>query len=253
MSDFTYELPSKVDYFKALKDYLKHNRKDNLIQLLEKCTISFEETSTFTEKIWNTYWCSIIFSIPINELDNVNSTIESDLKTYCQDVLPADCGYLVKNVKFVPQIVSSVTDEISVEVAFENQKKLIMEEIRKAKFSIWIAVAWFTLDEIYDLLVEKKKEGVNVRIIVSDDSNNQIKKDKYKNDLNILLYPKFGSYNTNMMHHKFCIIDSHTVLDGSFNWSKNAEYNKENIKILNGQKTVSDFGKEFLELYNEMK
>ena len=41
-----------------------------------------------------------------------------------------------------------------------------------------------------------------------------------------------GSQDTPLMHHKFCVIDAKTVITGSYNWSKKARSNDENITIM---------------------
>ena len=48
------------------------------------------------------------------------------------------------------------------------------------------------------------------------------------------------------MHHKFCIIDKKTLINGSYNWTYYAEYkNMENIVILNDIETTYAFNSEF--------
>lgn len=253
MSDFTYELPSEADFFRTLKDYVAHKKHNEIIELLKQSTMQFAPTSTFTEKIWNTYWCSIIFSIPVSELPKVKQETLTSLKKYCSEILPPSCGFLIKEITFVPQITTIQIEEPGLEVVFEQQKAKIINEIRQAKYLIWIAVAWFTLDEIYDLLVEKRNEGIDIRIIVSKDEINKKAYEKYKDKLQILGYPKFGVYNDNFMHNKFCVIDLKKVIHGSYNWSKKAEYNKETVEVVDDRKTAENFLDEFKKLYLEAK
>jgi len=252
MSDFTYELPHKKDYLKTLLEYLEHKGQTEIIDLLKKSDMSFSTTSTFTEKIWNTYWCSIIFSIPSSELPNVTKKTLVLLEKFCSDVLPTNSGFLIKEINFVPQI-SSKEKEPELEVLFEEQKDKIIHEISKAKFTIWIAVAWFTLDEIYDLLIQKQKEGVDIKIIVSKDEINKPKFEKYSAELNIMPYPKFGRFNDNIMHNKFCVIDFQKVIHGSYNWSKRAEYNRETVEVVDDRKTAEKFSEEFKNLQLDIK
>jgi len=251
MSDFTYELPSETDFFRTLKEYVTHKNHPNITELLKESTMQFSTTSIFTEKIWNTYWCSIIFSIPVSVLPKVKQEILTTLKKYCSDLLPPSCGYLIKEITFIPQI--NQIEEQGLEVIFEQQKVKIIDEIRQAKYMIWIAVAWFTLDEIYEVLVEKRNEGLDVRIIVSKDEINKNACEKYKDKLQILGYPKFGLYNDNFMHNKFCVIDLKKVIHGSYNWSKRAEYNKETVEVAEGRKIAENFSDEFKKLYLEAK
>lgn len=251
MSEFTYELPLETDFFRTLKDYVLHKKKTDIIVLLEQSQMQFVPTSVFTEKIWNTYWCSIIFSIPVSELPKINQETLSLIKKYCSDILPPNCGFLIKEVNFVPQIKTILIEEPELEVVFEQQKTKIINEIEKAKFMIWIAVAWFTLEDVYEVLVEKRKEGLDIRIIVSKDEINKNAYEKYKDKLNIVAYPKFGVFNNNFMHNKFCIIDLKKVIHGSYNWSKKAEYNKETVEIVDDRKTAENFSDEFKKLYIE--
>ena len=99
------------------------------------------------------------------------------------------------------------------------------------------------------MLVEKKKEGLNIRIIISKDEINKNKYDKYKDVLKIYEYPKFGCYNENLMHNKFCIIDLKKVLHGSYNWSQKANYNRETVEIVEDRKHAEDFAEQFKKLY----
>ena len=41
------------------------------------------------------------------------------------------------------------------------------------------------------------------------------------------------------MHNKFCVIDEYTVINGSYNWSKKAERNHENIIITTGDSVLA--------------
>lgn len=52
----------------------------------------------------------------------------------------------------------------------------------------------------------------------------------------------------NIMHDKFCIIDLYTVVHGTFNWTKVANYNKETISIDRYRTTGESFADEFMEL-----
>lgn len=253
MSEFTYELPNEEDFFSALIDYLNYENQTEIVKLLKKCDISFQKTSTFTEKVWDTFWCSINLYTSISELPTITEETKENLKNYCSKLLPSNCGYLIKGIEFIPRIgQSSIEEPPEIEVVFEQQKNRIIEHLNQAKFLIWIAVAWFTLEEIYDLLVQKGKEGLSIRIIISEDEKNLKKYEKYKKYLNINLYPKFGIYNYNIMHNKFCIIDLKEVIHGSYNWSKTAEYNKETVEIIENRKTAEAYAEEFKKLVKEI-
>jgi len=61
---------------------------------------------------------------------------------------------------------SELDEPPSVEAHFEKIQQEIIRHISSAKFIVWAAVAWFTDKEIFDVLVEKKSEGVNVQLVI---------------------------------------------------------------------------------------
>src|SRR5688572_27433069 len=115
------------------------------------------------------------------------------------------------------------------EAVFENIAERIQHEISKAQKSIFIAVAWFTNNNIFNELVGKARNGCTVSLIISNDSINL----NSSNDFEALRIAKskvykIGNSETELMHNKFCIIDYSTVITGSYNWSYKAENNFEN-------------------------
>lgn len=50
------------------------------------------------------------------------------------------------------------------------------------------------------------------------------------------------------MYDKFHIIDFQTVIHGTFNWTKTANYNKETISIDTNRATAESFSDEFKKL-----
>jgi phosphatidylserine/phosphatidylglycerophosphate/cardiolipin synthase-like enzyme len=60
--------------------------------------------------------------------------------------------------------------------------------------------------------------------------------------------------NPYLMHHKVFIIDSKTVIVGSFNFSQNAETaNDENLLILDEPALAGQFAAEFARVYAQAK
>ena len=58
-----------------------------------------------------------------------------------------------------------------------------------------------------------------------------------------------GDYNNELMHHKFCVIDNHTVITGSYNWTIAAESHHENIVIISN---CSSLAEQYINEYNEI-
>ncbi|TXD49196.1 phospholipase D-like domain-containing protein [Polaribacter sp. IC073] len=139
------------------------------------------------------------------------------------------------------------------EAIFENINKRIKQEIQEAEYSIYVAVAWFTDDVLFHELEKKVKEGCTVSIITSDDFINKqsrIDYDYYRSEnFQILLY---GNSNKDLIHHKFCVIDEKTVISGSYNWTRKAKTNSENIVITKGDDELAkQFINEFNKLHNQ--
>uniref|UniRef100_A0A7S9IZI0 Phospholipase D-like domain-containing protein n=1 Tax=Shewanella eurypsychrophilus TaxID=2593656 RepID=A0A7S9IZI0_9GAMM len=49
---------------------------------------------------------------------------------------------------------------------------MILKQISSARFSIWIAVAWFTDRDLANTLMIKVRQGLNVRVVMSQDATN---------------------------------------------------------------------------------
>lgn len=133
---------------------------------------------------------------------------------------------------------------------FTDIRLHILEEIEKATSSVYIAVAWFTDFEIFNLLVQKASLGIKVEILIVDDEINANSKINFDT-----LFENGGKIwkidrEQNTMHNKFCIIDQNVVINGSYNWTNKASDNHENIMIVSGnEETAIDY----LEEFNQIK
>lgn len=133
---------------------------------------------------------------------------------------------------------------------FQGIQKVIIEHLQAAENEILVAVAWFTDREIFKVLCQKAQAGVKVSIVLLGDDIN-----KSPNGLNLNLlcnlggkvtFLPSGQQGTPMMHHKFCVLDSLTVITGSYNWSKKAQTNDENITVV---ANASDFAMEYRQAF----
>lgn len=130
---------------------------------------------------------------------------------------------------------------------FEKIRENILDELEKAEFTIWIAVAWFTDPILFSFLSTKKDQGLNIQIIINDDDINNSSGLDYNQFETYKLHPS-GSRLKNRMHHKFCIIDFKTVIHGSYNWTRTARYNQEAIEISFRYSKAREFSREFMKL-----
>lgn len=139
-------------------------------------------------------------------------------------------------------------------IYFDNIQDHILQELHSAQNSVRIAVAWFTDRILFGTLCDLATNGVSVEIVLNDDDIN-------RNNLDFSLLEALGGLviwagdaglPSFTMHHKFCIIDEIVVITGSYNWSKNAQTNHENILVVKGDaKLIEDCLKEFNRLKNQ--
>jgi phosphatidylserine/phosphatidylglycerophosphate/cardiolipin synthase-like enzyme len=116
------------------------------------------------------------------------------------------------------------------EAIFENITTRILQEILNAEKSIYIAVGWFTNSTLFEALIQKADEGCSINLILVDDEinkNSQIDFERLKNHGGIVY--KISSGKSDLIHHKFCVIDYKTVISGSYNWKEEEENKFENI------------------------
>lgn len=139
------------------------------------------------------------------------------------------------------------------EVHFENIKHHIQTELRKAKISVFVAVAWFTDDDLFEELVNLSRKGIQIQLLLNQDEINENSGLDYP-----ILFRNGGMVyfvNTSeiLMHNKFCVIDKKTVLNGSFNWTRKASSNLENLTIIRDIQTSNKFIKQFESLKEKSK
>ena len=153
--------------------------------------------------------------------------------------------YELRNVHDRYQIFQLHSDSPVNSIAiFEDIQNAILTEIQSARFCIWIAIAWFTDEILYDALKEKRKQGVSTKAIILDDNINQ--KLNFRN-FPIKRIPPKGRFQ-NLMHHKFCVIDLKKVLHGSYNWTTKAQYNDEHLTVSEDRILAEEFATRFVKL-----
>ena len=138
------------------------------------------------------------------------------------------------------------------EAIFENIADRIYLELEQAQTSIYIAVAWLTNKNLFNILLEKAQQGIAVQLMLSNDHINEQSYVDYSqlDTLNSAAY-LIGDGKKDLMHNKFCVIDSNTVINGSYNWSYKAEKNHENILITKGDNVLAEqFIKQFKKIRN---
>jgi phosphatidylserine/phosphatidylglycerophosphate/cardiolipin synthase-like enzyme len=125
---------------------------------------------------------------------------------------------------------------LSVECYFSPKggcQAAIVRELMKARSEILVQAYSFTADPLTFALIEAKKSGVTVDVVL--DKSNEI--DHYS-DLHFFIENEMDvrvDHEHAIAHNKIIIIDRKVVITGSYNFTNQAEgENAENVVILKG-------------------
>jgi phosphatidylserine/phosphatidylglycerophosphate/cardiolipin synthase-like enzyme len=140
-------------------------------------------------------------------------------------------------------LASAAGAEPSVQVGFSPEgsaRALVLETIGGAKHSIQMLAYAFQAPDIMQALVDAKRRGVEVRIVV-DKKRNQNKASKTAMDF---VTGNGVALRTNdhfhLHHDKTIIVDGSTVETGSFNFASSAETaNSENVVVIRDMPEVA--------------
>ena len=134
---------------------------------------------------------------------------------------------------------------------FQDIENTITIKLNTAKESIFVAVAWFTNQRLFDCLVNACHRKVNVRVLILNDILNR---NEFGLDFGILVNAgaevRFANTANNAtMHNKFCIIDD-KVITGSYNWTYHANINAENVVLIDESTITNNYRQQFDSLFN---
>jgi phosphatidylserine/phosphatidylglycerophosphate/cardiolipin synthase-like enzyme len=122
------------------------------------------------------------------------------------------------------------------EVAFSpgaGSEALVVKVIDSTSKSLYLAAYSFTSPAVVQALLQAKKRGVNVRVVVDEKGN---KSKASIAALNLLVGAKIPTRTISVyaIHHdKYIVADEETVETGSFNYSKAAATaNSENVIVI---------------------
>ncbi|WP_285396082.1 phospholipase D-like domain-containing protein [Lysinibacillus sp. fls2-241-R2A-57] len=141
------------------------------------------------------------------------------------------------------------------EIYFDELYSVVVNNLKRAKEEVKVAVAWINFDLYNRIFQELLSKGVRLSIIINDDFINFKHNDKIQNLINNganVKKIKMPRYN-NRMHNKICIIDNQIVLTGSYNWSKNAANNFENLVVIEEKVCANKVNREFEYIWNTPK
>lgn len=241
---------TEKEFQRLLIDMVKRNNHPNkkqLLDILERASLSCDKTSIFTRQKWNHFQEYIYITVEPSDLLEMMK-YKKYIEQIIEQIYPVndDYEYELFGVEIKPGSVTS-NEFTSQEIHFEDIQQQIIDELKDAKYTIWIAMAWFTNKELFDELVKKKNQGVNIQVVLDDNERNDQAPFTLEDEFETYRIT-IQSYYTNIMHDKFCIIDLKTVIHGTFNWTNAANYNKETVSIDKNSATARAFADEFMKL-----
>ena len=249
------DIMNEKDFLRTMIETIKYDTeyekyRDKIPSILRYSIIDFHKTGDFGRKT-NYLKEYIDLRVPI-PLINEAKKYQKILNSVASQIYRETANYEYWGLKINPKPIGMDKDIVTEhDVTFSKIKEEIIQGIRTAKYTIWIAVAWFTDKDIFQELLLKKKQGINVRIITSDEQSNSYLMSNLEENFDLKKVPLKGEYLSNRIHDKFCVIDFEYVMHGSFNWSNNANKNDETLAIALDRDFAKKFADEFMRLYNE--
>lgn len=134
---------------------------------------------------------------------------------------------------------------------FEKIEEQLTSSITAAKDRLYVAVAWFTNQILFDAIGHAIKNNCEVKILLLNDILNRNEFGLDFGELSKLgAEVRFAKSGKGTMHNKFCIIDN-LVITGSYNWTYHANINNENIIITDNEGVVKTYREEFYRLFSD--
>jgi phosphatidylserine/phosphatidylglycerophosphate/cardiolipin synthase-like enzyme len=123
----------------------------------------------------------------------------------------------------------------------------ILGALGRARQTADICVFTITDDRIFEALLVARQRGVALRIITDNDK-------QYDEGSDIARLRAAGisikvDGDERHMHHKFAVLDSATLLNGSYNWTRGATLNEENLIVTDDRRLVASFARKFENLW----
>ena len=127
---------------------------------------------------------------------------------------------------------------------------LLSSQLEAARKSIAAAMFTITDDRIAEALIAAHRRGISVRIITDDDKAGDPGSDIWR--LQQAGIQVRTDHSPSWMHHKFAVLDSHTLINGSYNWTRaGSRDNRENFLVSGDPKLARAYEQAFERLWSE--
>jgi phosphatidylserine/phosphatidylglycerophosphate/cardiolipin synthase-like enzyme len=152
-------------------------------------------------------------------------------------------------VLFFRPVFSDQFKNVKYQVCFtpgEDCTKLVVDSIAKSKKTLLVQAYSFTSAPIAKALVDAKKRGVDVKVILDTSQFSQ----KYSSSKFLMNQgiPIWDDHKVAIAHNKVMIIDNQTVITGSFNFTKAAQAkNAENLVVIDSPDFAAKYARNWAE------
>ncbi len=124
---------------------------------------------------------------------------------------------------------------------------LILTALREARTSLDICVFTITDDRLTRGILDAADRGVAVRVVTDNDK-------RFDSGSDIHRLARLGiavrhDPDDDHMHHKFAIVDGRSLITGSYNWTRGATRNHENVLQIHDRALVQHHRDEFERLW----
>ncbi len=145
-----------------------------------------------------------------------------------------------------------VVDRVTFETYFapeDNVRRELIDEIEDAHRTIDFMAFSFTSDDIAEAMAKRIHDGVAVRgIFETRNAGSRYADDDFLSRQGAIIHMDENPYT---MHNKVIIIDTDTVVTGSYNFSNNAEEsNDENVLIIHSPAVAERYTRQFEALFD---
>lgn len=232
-------------------DAENYNDADELLTILGFSEIELFNTNVFGSK-YGYFREDAHIRVKIPLLKKARELLQS-FRPLIVDCHSEDDSYELDEVKIKPRQISNPADLelLSNQAIFSNIRDEIIQSIRMAKHSIWITIAWFSDNNLYQELQNQKNQGVHIRILISDEQTNQNMIAKLKEQFETTVVSRWGYNSYNRLHSKYCIIDNSIILQGSFNWTPTASQNEEHLTVSVDKQLAEQYTEYFKEIFRD--
>lgn len=232
-------------------DAENYSDTDELLTILGFSEIELFNTNVFGSKHRH-YREDAHIRVKIPLLKKARELLQS-FRPLIVDCHSEDGGYELNEVKIKPKQISSPADLelLSNQAIFSNIRDEIIQSIRMAKHSIWITIAWFSDNNLYQELQNQKIQGVHIRILISNERANQTMIPKLREQFETIVVDRWGYNDYNGVHSKYCIVDNSIVLHGSFNWTPTASQNEEHLTVSVDRQLAGQYTENFKAIFRE--